>query len=30
VRKVLGSLYIEFGTIEQPAGEVIKRYTTGG
>ena len=27
VRKVLGSLYIEFGTIEQPAGEVLKRYT---
>ena len=27
VRKILGSLYIEFGTIEQPAGEVLKRYT---
>ena len=27
VRKVLGSLFIEFGTIEQPAGEVLKRYT---
>jgi acetoacetate decarboxylase len=26
VRKVLGSLYIEFATIEQPAGEVLKRY----
>ena len=30
VRKVLGAFYIEFGTIEQPAGEVVKRYTTGG
>lgn len=29
VRKVLGSLYIEFGTIEQPAGEVLRRYPTG-
>jgi len=29
VRKVLGALYIEFGTIEQPAGEVLKRYTLG-
>ena len=28
VRKVLGCLYIEFGTIEQPAGEVLKRYTS--
>jgi acetoacetate decarboxylase len=27
VRKVLGSIYVEFGTIEQPAGEVVKRYT---
>ncbi len=27
VRKVLGAMYIEFGTIEQPAGEVLKRYT---
>jgi acetoacetate decarboxylase len=27
VRKVLGALYLEFGTIEQPAGEVLKRYT---
>jgi acetoacetate decarboxylase len=26
VRNVLGSLFIEFGTIEQPAGEVLKRY----
>ncbi len=26
VRKVLGSMYIEFGTIEQPAGEVLKNY----
>jgi len=30
VRKVLGSLYIEFGTIEQPAGEVLKRYNVEG
>jgi acetoacetate decarboxylase len=29
VRRVIGSLYIEFGTIEQPAGEVLKRYTIG-
>lgn len=26
VRKVLGALYLEFGTIEQPAGEVVKTY----
>ena len=30
VRKVLGSLFIEFGTVEQPAGEVLKRYTFEG
>lgn len=29
VRRVLGSIYLEFGTIEQPAGEVLKRYTIG-
>jgi len=29
VRKVLGSMYLEFGTIEQPAGEVLKRYPVG-
>ena len=29
VRKVLGAIYLEFGTIEQPAGEVLKRYTIG-
>ena len=26
VRKVLGAMYLEFGTIEQPAGEVVKTY----
>jgi acetoacetate decarboxylase len=26
VRKVLGAMYMEFGTIEQPAGEVLKTY----
>ncbi len=26
VRRVLGGLYLEFGTIEQPAGEVLRRY----
>jgi len=29
VRKVLGAIYLELGTIEQPAGEVLKRYTVG-
>ena len=29
VRKVLGAMYLEFGTIEQPAGEVLKRFTIG-
>jgi acetoacetate decarboxylase len=26
VRKVLGGLYLEFGTIDQPAGEVLRTY----
>ncbi len=26
VRKILGAMFLEFGTIEQPAGEVLKRY----
>ena len=29
VRKVLGAMFLEFGTIEQPAGEVLKRYMIG-
>ncbi len=27
VNNVLGSIFLEFGTIEQPAGEVLKTYT---
>ncbi len=26
VRKILGAMYLEFGTIEQPAGEVVKTF----